>query len=88
MLEGQSIGVLNRPHEARLLAIRTGRGAQTLWAPPRGRKLVRTDRLMVIATRRGLSRLLHDTAPTFRAAAPVPVDGPPAPPTPQPRTGG
>ena len=88
VLEGQSIGVLNRPHEARLLAIRTGRGAQTLWAPPQGRKLVRTDRLMVIATRRGLSRLLHDTAPTFRAAAPVPVDGPPAPPTPQPRTGG
>jgi Trk K+ transport system NAD-binding subunit len=79
VLEGQSIGVLNRPHEARLLAIRTGRGAQILWAPPQGRKLVRTDRLMMIATRRGLSRLLHDTAPTFRAAAPVPVDGPSAP---------
>jgi Trk K+ transport system NAD-binding subunit len=78
-LEGQGVGTLNRPHEARLLAIRTGRGTQTLWAAPRGRQLVRTDRLLMVATRRGLSRLLRETAPTFRATAPVPPDGPATP---------
>jgi Trk K+ transport system NAD-binding subunit len=78
-LEGATIAALDRPHQARLLAIRTGRGAQTLWSPPRGRKLVRTDRLLVVATRTGLSRLLHETAPTWRASAPVPPDGPAAP---------
>jgi Trk K+ transport system NAD-binding subunit len=78
-LEGQRISALNRPHEARLLAIRTGRGAQTLWAPPQGRQLVRTDRLLVVATRQGLSRLLAQTAPTWRATAPVRPDGPVAP---------
>lgn len=78
-LEGQHIAALNRPHEARLLAIRTGRGAQTLWAPPQGRQLARTDRLLVVATRQGLSRLLAQTAPTWRATAPVPPDGPVAP---------
>jgi Trk K+ transport system NAD-binding subunit len=75
-LEGAAVGALNRPHQARLLAIRTGRGAQTLWAPPQGRKLVRTDRLLVVATRQGLGRLLLETAPTWRASAPVPPDGP------------
>jgi Trk K+ transport system NAD-binding subunit len=78
-LEGATIAALNRPHEARLLAIRTGRGAQTLWSPPLGRKLVRTDRLLVVATRQGLSGLLHETAPTWRASAPVPADGPATP---------
>jgi Trk K+ transport system NAD-binding subunit len=76
VLEGQRVGAVNRPHESRLLAIRTGRGAQTLWAPPQGRQLVRTDRLLVVGTRAGLSRLLTETAPTFRGTAPVAPDGP------------
>jgi Trk K+ transport system NAD-binding subunit len=76
LLEGQRVGAVNRPHESRLLAIRTGRGAQTLWAPPQGRQLVRTDRLLVVATRAGLSRLLAETAPTFRGTAPVLPDRP------------
>jgi Trk K+ transport system NAD-binding subunit len=62
-LEGEQVGKLGRPHESRLLAVRTGRGAQTLWSPPAGRRLVRTDRILVVATRIGLSRLLTRSSP-------------------------
>jgi Trk K+ transport system NAD-binding subunit len=57
-IEGRPVAELNRPHESRVLGIRTGRGAQTIWSPPTGRQLVRTDRLIVLATRSGLSWLL------------------------------
>jgi Trk K+ transport system NAD-binding subunit len=60
-LEGHVVSEVTRPHEARLLAIRTGRDDQTLWFPSGGRRLVRTDRLVVIATRAGFGRLLVDT---------------------------
>ncbi len=46
---------------ARDLGIRTGRGDQTLWVPPLGRPLARTDRLIVVATRAGLGQLLART---------------------------
>jgi hypothetical protein len=54
---------VSRPHEVRLLGVRTGRGDQLLWSPPSGRKLARTDRLLVITTRAGLGRLLARLAP-------------------------
>jgi Trk K+ transport system NAD-binding subunit len=57
-IEGRPVAELNRTHETRVLGIRTGRGAQTIWAPPIRRQLVRTDRLVVLATRSGLSWLL------------------------------
>jgi Trk K+ transport system NAD-binding subunit len=75
-LENRPVRLLHRPHEARLLAVRTGRGAQTLWAPPPGRKLVRTDRILVVATRLGLSRLLAETAASGLPVPPVGPDGP------------
>jgi Trk K+ transport system NAD-binding subunit len=59
--EGQHVSDLNRPHATRIIGIRTGRGEQTIWSPPDGRKLVRTDRLVVVATRAGLSWLLATT---------------------------
>ncbi len=59
--EGQHVSDLNRPHSARIIGIRTGRGKQTLWSPPSGRQLLRTDRLVVVATRAGLSWLLGVT---------------------------
>jgi Trk K+ transport system NAD-binding subunit len=61
-LEGALVTAVDEPEVARLLAVRTGRGEQTLWAPPGGRKLVRTDRILVVATRTGLGRLLARTA--------------------------
>jgi Trk K+ transport system NAD-binding subunit len=57
-VEGRPVSELNRTHETRVVGIRTGRGDQTLWSPPTGRQLVRTDRLVVLATRAGLSWLL------------------------------
>jgi Trk K+ transport system NAD-binding subunit len=68
-LEAQPTGDVSRPGRARLLAVRTGRGDQMLWSPPAGRRLVRTDRLIVVATRAGLSDLLIRTTP---AAEPPP----------------
>jgi Trk K+ transport system NAD-binding subunit len=79
-LEGRPVAEIQRPGETLLLAVRTGRGDQTLWSPPRGRLLVRTDRLLVIATRAGLGRLLADTAPP--SSAPPPSAPPPSAPPP------
>jgi Trk K+ transport system NAD-binding subunit len=68
-LEGEPVEALYRPHQVRLLGIRTGRGEQTLWSPPRQRQLLRTDRVLVVATRAGLSWVLDATAePTVRRA--------------------
>jgi Trk K+ transport system NAD-binding subunit len=65
--EGRPAAELNRPGETRLLGIRTGRGNQVLWSPPCARNLQRTDRLIVLATRSGLSWLTDATAPGSEA---------------------
>jgi len=70
-LDGVPGSALNRPHEARLLAIRTGRGQQVIWAPSPGRRLVPTDQLIVVTTRAGLGHLLAETAPSSAPAEPV-----------------
>ena len=49
-----TVGDLQRPHETRVIAIRAA-GERVLWAPPPGRPLRRTDQLVVVATRVGLS---------------------------------
>jgi hypothetical protein len=79
------VAFVNRPHESRLLAVRTS--DQVVWRPSEGRPLRAGDRLIVVATRAGLSRLLAeshtgtDTAPDqpFRLLAPWEL--------PQPRSG-
>jgi Trk K+ transport system NAD-binding subunit len=58
-LEHQTVAAVNRPGEVRVLAIRTAE--QVLWRPAEGRPLRTTDRLIVAATRGGLSRLLGET---------------------------
>jgi Trk K+ transport system NAD-binding subunit len=80
-LEGRPVTAVDVAHEARLLAVRTGRGDQTLWAPPHGRRLVRTDRILVVATRRGLGRLLAQTGPAPGRAPVRPLDVGELPPT-------
>ena len=62
-LEYRPVAAVSRPHQVRLLGIRTGRGDQVLWSAPPGRQLSRTDRLLVVATRSGLGRLLARLAP-------------------------
>ena len=73
-LDGVPVSALNRPHEVRLLAIRTGRGQQVIWAPSPGRRLVPTDQLIVVATRSGLGHLLAETAPSSAQASRSPKD--------------
>jgi Trk K+ transport system NAD-binding subunit len=76
LIELRPVAFVNRPHESRLLAVRTS--DQVVWRPSEGRPLRRGDRLIVVATRAGLSRLLAeshtgtDTAPDepFRLLAP------------------
>jgi Trk K+ transport system NAD-binding subunit len=61
-LETMTVGDLQQPHETRIVAIRAA-GERVLWAPPPGRPLRRTDQLVVVATRAGLSTLLNQAAP-------------------------
>jgi len=62
VLEHQPVSVINRDHEVRLLAVRPGDEDKVLWRVSDGRPLRRTDRVVVIATRAGLSSLLTDLA--------------------------
>ena len=61
-IEGKFCPEVSRPNEVRLIAVRTGRAGQTLWSLPDRRPLVRTDHLLVVATRAGLAALLARTA--------------------------
>ena len=74
-LEGRHCPEINRPNEVRLVAVRTGRIGQTLWTVPERRRLVRTDRLIVVATRAGLAGLLARTRAN-PDAAPLPEPQP------------
>ena len=74
-LEGRHCPEVNRPDEVRLVAVRTGRIGQTLWTVPERRRLVRTDRLIVVTTRAGLAGLLARTRAN-PDAAPLPEPQP------------
>jgi Trk K+ transport system NAD-binding subunit len=69
-VEHKTVATLNRPHESRLLAIRTA--DQVLWRPSEGRPIRTTDRLIVVATRAGLGHLLADTTQSASDAEPAP----------------
>jgi len=76
LLEHKTVASVNRPYDARLLAVRTT--DQVVWRPTEGRPLRAGDRIIVVATRVGLSRLLgesktgSDTGPAapYRLLAP------------------
>ncbi|MFC3500667.1 potassium channel family protein [Micromonospora krabiensis] len=70
-VEGRYCPDLSVPGRVRVIAMRTGRAGQTIWSLPDRRPLVRTDRLIVVATRAGLAELLPRTVPS--------ADPPPAP---------
>ncbi|HEY1485990.1 MAG TPA: NAD-binding protein [Micromonosporaceae bacterium] len=62
-IDGRTVGELQRPGQVRIVGIRTGRGAQVLWLPPGGRKLTRTDTILIVSNRDGLGDMLHRAAP-------------------------
>lgn len=68
-LEHQTVAWVNRPHESRLLAVRTSE--QVVWRPTEGRPLRAGDRIIVIATRTGLSRLLAESTAGSEAEPPA-----------------
>jgi len=88
-LEGRTVDSVQRVHAARLIAVASGTTESTLWAVPPGRRLTRGDRLIVVATRAGLSSLVADASarpidaeepfrlldPAERPTAPQPRDG-------------
>jgi len=78
-LEHHLVGDLQRPGVSRVIAIRTGRGTQVLWAPPARRRLTRTDTLLAITNRDGLGNLLHRAASSEEPRAIMPYDSRPMP---------
>jgi Trk K+ transport system NAD-binding subunit len=59
LLEHRTVAFANRPYESRLLAVRTA--DQVHWRPSDDRPLQAADRIIVVATRVGLSRLLAES---------------------------
>jgi Trk K+ transport system NAD-binding subunit len=57
-LAGRSIADTEEDGQARVLALQASGMAALAWAPPRGHLLAAGDRLIVLATRRGLGRFL------------------------------
>ncbi len=70
LLEHRTIAVVNRAQEARLLAVRTSE--QVVWRPSEGRPIRAGDRIIVAATRAGLSRLLAESKTGSDATPPAP----------------
>jgi Trk K+ transport system NAD-binding subunit len=65
-LEHKPISTVTRQHEVRLLAVRTA--GQVLWRPSGGRPIKQGERLLVIATRAGLSTLTNESTAGTAAA--------------------
>jgi len=57
-LAGSFVGDTEQDGQARVLALQVSGGAGLNWSPRRGYRLTAGDRLIVLATRRGLSRFL------------------------------
>jgi Trk K+ transport system NAD-binding subunit len=86
-LEGQTVASIRRPHEAWIVEIVNRDGQRLLSSAAGGRRLQRSDRLLVVATRRGLARLIAESgAPAdFSVRAPILLhdSAPYAPPAPR-----
>ncbi|MDG4832347.1 NAD-binding protein [Solwaraspora sp. WMMD1047] len=61
-LENRTVGDLRRPGEAWLVHLTNARGARLPASVSAGRRLQRNDRLLLVATRAGLARLLAEAA--------------------------
>jgi Trk K+ transport system NAD-binding subunit len=88
-LEGQTVASLRRPHEAWIVEVVNRDGQRLLSSAASGRRLQRSDRLLVVATRRGLARLIAEAGAPADLTGRGPIIlhdsspyGPPAPRTP------
>jgi Trk K+ transport system NAD-binding subunit len=64
VLAGRRVGDVNRPGEVRVIAKASFGEPRPLWNPPTGNVIEERDRLTVIGTRDGLSRLMRQVAGT------------------------
>jgi Trk K+ transport system NAD-binding subunit len=70
-LESQVLATLRRPNEAWVVEVTNRDGQRLLASAASGRRLQRADRLLVVATRRGLARMISEaSAPTESANGP------------------
>jgi hypothetical protein len=60
-LEGQMVASLRRPHEAWIIEVINRDGQRLPSSVASGRRLQRSDLLLVVATRRGLARLIAES---------------------------
>jgi len=59
-LESQVLATLRRPTEAWVVEVTNRDGQRLLASAASGRRLQRADRLLVVATRRGLARMIAE----------------------------
>ena len=76
-IEGRTVAEVQRPGVVRIVAIRTGRGAQVIWSPPAGRRLTRTDTILTVSSRDGLGDLLRRSVAGESASSMTPFDSAP-----------
>ena len=72
-LEGDPVGDLRRPGEAWIVELTNPAGQRLAGSAAAGRRLQRGDRLLVVATRRGLARLIAETRPAPESAPRKPI---------------
>ncbi len=66
-LDGGTVAAAQRAGEVRVVAL-SAAGARPTWSPPLGRRLAPGDRVIAVATRAGLSRMLAASTPPVPAA--------------------
>jgi K+/H+ antiporter YhaU regulatory subunit KhtT len=66
VIVGRPLGELERDQQSRVLAIAGPGTTRFSWSPPPGRPLAAGDRLIVLATRAGLSTFLAQNRPPGR----------------------
>jgi Trk K+ transport system NAD-binding subunit len=66
-LDGRTVATAQRTGEVRVIALASGGGRPT-WSPPPGQRLGPGDRVIAVATRAGLTRMLAASSPPVPAA--------------------
>jgi Trk K+ transport system NAD-binding subunit len=62
-LSGDTVAAAQRTGELRVIALGAGDGRGPIWAPEPDRRLVPGDRVIAVATRSGLNRMLAESTP-------------------------
>jgi len=72
-LENQVLATLRRPNEAWVVEVTNRDGQRLLASAASGRRLQRADRLLVVATRRGLARMISEASAPAESVERAPI---------------